>query len=317
MINNIVINGHLGSKNLGDELMLAGLLKGLENSNVTVIAENTDNIGNIQFVQDFKVVKRSLWVLFKEIIRADELIMCGGSNFSDLINTRKYQFIMFYWLSQFTLAKLFGVKTRAEGIEIGPIKSKFSAFLLKCISLVSNNISLRDTDSLKLSNKLGLAKNCEISLTKDLAYKYLDNIQLNNTSNLISYGVISLLDYKLLYGQAVNINSLKNYAKIFFSNTKKLVVLAIDGENDANFTKEIAKSLGLNISILVYDGSNLLECISMIKNASKVMCMRYHGILITNYYNIELLGIAYHPKINRYAKDKHFKGTLLQINQII
>ena len=202
----ILVNGHIGSQNLGDELMLYGLLKKYGNAEITIIAENIKFLDSEDALSNFRIVRRSFYSLIRELLRTDHLIMCGGSNFSDLVNPRKYQVIMFYWLFQFSFAKFCNAKTSALGIEIGPIRYKTSFRILKLMGFVLDEITVRDPDSFNLANDLGINDKCTLSLGDDLAYEYLQSFDVRaNVKN--KYGLISLLDYELLYKKDVSFGS--------------------------------------------------------------------------------------------------------------
>jgi polysaccharide pyruvyl transferase WcaK-like protein len=313
----ILVNGHIGSQNLGDELMLYGLLKKFGDADVTIIAENTEFLDTEGALSNFRIVRRSFFSLIFELIRTDHLIMCGGSNFSDLVNPRKYQVIMLYWLFQFSLAKFCNAKTSALGIEIGPVIHRRSFRILKLMGFVLDEITVRDLDSFDLANDLGLNDKCALVLGEDLAYEYLQSFDIRpNVKN--KYGLISLLDYELLYNKDVSFDSLLSNVKRFTHGLEYIVFLSIDGENDGNINLRVAKELSISYEIVKYDGKNLEYCLSLLSNSSKSYMMRYHALLIAHFFGVVMTGIIYHKKVERFFRYKGIAHeNFLHINDLI
>lgn len=313
----ILVNGHIGSRNLGDEIMLYGLLKKIGDCEVTIITENIEFLDTEEALSNCRIIRRSFYSLIRELLRTDHLIMCGGSNFSDLVNPRKYQFIMLYWLFQFSLAKFFNAKTSALGIEMGPITHKLSFRILKLMGFVLDEIAVRDPDSFDLAKDLGLNVKSTLSLSEDLAYEYLQSFDVC-TEEINKYGLISLLDYNLLYKREVSINSLIADLRAFTVGIEHIIFLAIDGENDLDINLQLAKELSIPFEIVEYNGKNLEYCVSILANSSKSYIMRYHGILISHYFNVNLTGIIYHKKVERFFSYKGIESKkFLHINDLI
>jgi polysaccharide pyruvyl transferase WcaK-like protein len=313
----ILVNGHIGSRNLGDEIMLYGLLKNIDDCDVTIITEHIEFLDTEKSLFNCRIIRRSFYSLIRELLRTDHLIMCGGSNFSDLVNPRKYQFIMLYWLFQFSLAKCFNAKTSALGIEIGPVTNKLSFRILKLMGLVLDEITVRDPDSFDLAIDLGLNVKSTLSLSEDLAYEYLRSFDFC-AEERIKYGLISLLDYNLLYKRDVSFNSLVTDLRAFAVGMEYIIFLAIDGENDVDINLKLAKELSIPCEIVEYNGKNLEYCVSLLANSSKSYIMRYHAILISHYFNVNMSGIIYHKKVERFFTYMGIESKrFLHINDLI
>ena len=167
---NILISGYYGYSNIGDEAILATLIRdlrsilGTEDYNISVLSANpyatstlNDGIFTIQRFDIFSVLR--------EIGRANYVISGGGGLIQDVTSWKS----PLYYLSIIGIAKLLNKKVLIYANGVGPLKYKFNRFLSRLILNKVDKITVRDEDSLKFLNKIGVKK---IQLTVDPIFSF-------------------------------------------------------------------------------------------------------------------------------------------------
>ena len=131
----IVISGYYGSKNGGDEAMLAAMLEVLReeipNLHVTVISLNPEYTKRRHNVD--AVPRPDIWTIIQRIRTADLLISGGGSLLQNVTSGRS----LYYYLAIIFLALLFGRKVMLYAQGIGPIRG---ALAHKLMNLIVNRV---------------------------------------------------------------------------------------------------------------------------------------------------------------------------------
>ena len=128
---NILISGYYGSKNGGDEAMLAAMLEVLRefdgDLNFTVISMNPEYTKRRHHVD--AVAWLNVWAIIKKILSADLLISGGGSLLQNVTSRRS----LYYYLGIIFLAKFFGRKVMLYAQGIGPIRGTLAHKLMNWI----------------------------------------------------------------------------------------------------------------------------------------------------------------------------------------
>jgi polysaccharide pyruvyl transferase CsaB len=160
---NILISGYYGFHNIGDELVLQEIIKGLREQdsslNITVLSADPMYTRKTYGV---KAENRwNLYRIFSSICKAEILISGGGSLLQD--KTSKNGIL--YYLGIIFLGKLFAKKIIVLSQGIGPVNFKRNIYLVKKTLALADYISVRDIESLNVINKIGVNK--EVVLTGD------------------------------------------------------------------------------------------------------------------------------------------------------
>lgn len=150
----ILISGYYGFDNLGDELLLAALLRELEQalpgSQITVLSANpaaTRACHGVDALQrmDFQTVLHG-------VERCDLLISGGGSLLQDGTSGRS----LWYYLGLLALAQSLGKRTMVYSQGAGPLLRPWNRALTRRVLSGVSAITLRDLPSQALLESLGL-----------------------------------------------------------------------------------------------------------------------------------------------------------------
>ena len=169
----IAILGSYGTKNLGDEAILTGIL-GLLNTyfpgtRFTVIGPNPEQIISSHNVTAISAKRtRDLRKKLYVFCSADFLIIGGGGLFQDNRKSNWLKGMIATYVSTAILAKIFGCRIALVGVSIGPIFSSSSKVLMSLLCKISTIIVTRDRESMELALCFG-ADPAKTFLAADLA----------------------------------------------------------------------------------------------------------------------------------------------------
>ncbi|MBD3328705.1 hypothetical protein GF340_05405 [Candidatus Peregrinibacteria bacterium] len=161
----ITICGNYGATNIGDEMILEGILNILKplNADITVLSNDpikTEKEHNVKsahlvpsglrsFVKG--IFSGSIWSTFSEIAKCDVFILGGGGLLTD-----EKPFAIIIWSIQAAVARFYKKPVFCFAQSIGPLKTLFGKFMTKRILVKSKIITVRDYGSYELINKMGV-----------------------------------------------------------------------------------------------------------------------------------------------------------------
>ncbi|SHH48631.1 polysaccharide pyruvyl transferase CsaB [Tepidibacter thalassicus] len=168
----IFIFGYYGFQNIGDEAILSCIIndlrKFISNPKIKVLTYNAeltkkehgvDTISRTGIVQVIKAIKES-----------DLVISGGGSLLQDVTSSRS----LIYYLSLIFFAKLFNKKVMFYNNGYGPVNKKLNKFFIKKILKKVDLITLRDVDSKRELEKVGLRNN-NINVNVDTTFTLMSS----------------------------------------------------------------------------------------------------------------------------------------------
>ena len=141
----VLISGYYGFGNLGDEALLAGMLGGLTDQQVTVLSHKPEETRALHNV----AAAHRVTGLY-ELLRYDALISGGGGLLQDKTSTRSLQ----YYLGVIALAKRLGKRVVVYGQSVGPLSAAGERAVAK--TLQGLPVAVRDEPSQILLDRLGV-----------------------------------------------------------------------------------------------------------------------------------------------------------------
>ena len=152
----IVVSGYYGSKNAGDEAMLAAMIEVLSELdpqvNITVISADPEDTRKRHGVHAVS------WLSLSEIVgalrSADLLVSGGGSLLQNVTSGRS----LYYYLGVIWLAERLGVPVMLYAQGIGPVCGGLARGLMRRIAGDAALITVRDHGSYEEIENLGVKK---------------------------------------------------------------------------------------------------------------------------------------------------------------
>lgn len=313
-----VLVGYHGHKNLGDDIFrkilmnwLATVLK-VTACSVSAkkhsIEQTIFGIKLSTFETPVKRVSRFLWLpIFFKSLKSDYLIFSAGSIF-----TIQPFFIMYVTIYFLKLIRGKSLSVMAVGVSIGPFKNNFARYwCLRSLSLM-DQVLLRDkksSDILKKSNlKIAYTLSYDLALSWYETFPELLSVRSNN-SCLIGlslttrgFGVCAADEHSNICNSVISaIESVIQY-----NDKAELRIFSVCNDStdgDLEICKHLAKRLivsGFKAEIMIYDGNNVDEYLSLIYECSLMIASRMHAGILATGASIPVYQISYADKIKAF-----------------
>lgn len=298
---NILISGYYGSKNGGDEAMLAAMLEVLREEggalNATVISLNPEYTKKRHHVD--AVPWLDVWTIVKKIRAADLLISGGGSLLQNVTSRRS----LYYYLGIIFLAEIFGCRVMLYAQGIGPIRGGLAKWLMNFIVNRVDLITIRDHGSLEELQRLKISRPkifCTADpvlaikpVSLDAGEKILAGHGIKRTGRLIGVSVRSWIDWQSC--QTALAEALDKLAE----TGAQIIFIPMQFPNDIRAAESIA-ALMKNPAAVLDEEFSTSEILSLVGNMSVLIGIRLHALIFAGVMGVPMLGISYDPKIDRF-----------------
>lgn len=298
----ILISGYYGSKNGGDEAMLAAMLEVLRemdgNISATVISLNPEYTKRRHKVDAVKWL--DIFSIVRKILAADLLISGGGSLLQNVTSRRS----LYYYLGIIFLAKMFGCKVMLYAQGIGPIRGTFAQKLMNWIVNRVDLITVRDNGSLEELKNLKISrppifctadpvlaiKPVPLTFGKKILARY--NIQPNK--KIIGVAVRRWMNWQNC--QAALAVALD---KLIDEINAEIIFIPMQFPEDIKAAKSTAE-LMKNPCTVLEDEFSTAEILSLVGCTNVLISIRLHALIFAGVMSVPMLGISYDPKIERF-----------------
>ncbi|MCR5834510.1 MAG: polysaccharide pyruvyl transferase CsaB [Selenomonadaceae bacterium] len=298
----IVISGYYGSKNGGDEAMLAAMLEVLreevEDLSVTVISidpEYTKRRHNVDAVP-----KPDIRKIIQAIRSADLLISGGGSLLQNVTSGRS----LYYYLAIIFFALIFGRKVMLYAQGIGPIRGMFAHKLMNLIVNRVDLITVRDRGSLEELARLEITKPkiyCTADpvlaikpVPLDIGEKILARCSIKREGKFIGVAIRHWMHWDYFRKELATALDL-----LVEKTSAKIIFLPMKFPEDIRAAQSTAKLMKTSAHVLDEE-FNTKEFLSLVGCMDVLIGVRLHALIFAGVMNIPMLGISYDPKIERF-----------------
>ncbi|MBR1580138.1 MAG: polysaccharide pyruvyl transferase CsaB [Selenomonadaceae bacterium] len=301
----IVISGYYGSKNAGDEAMLAAMLEvlgELEDISVTVISVNPDDTKRRHGVN--AVPWLNIFAIVKSIIGADLVISGGGSLLQNVTSRRS----LYYYLGIIFLARLLGRRVMLYAQGIGPIEGAMPRRLMHWIVDGVDLITVRDHGSLEELSRLSITRpriECtadpvlairpaSLMVGRDILRRSGEGKFLDDHSTMIGIAVRRWHGWDRCREQLAR--AADELAHRFHA---RIIFLPMQYPEDVRAAREVADISTVDVDVL--DGEfSTGELLSLVGCMDLLISIRLHALIFAGVMNVPMLGISYDPKIDRF-----------------
>lgn len=301
-MNKILICGYYGFKNVGDEAILQSIVTDLRSikpdidiSVLTYNAEYTRKAHNVNSISRSKIFD-----IIKTIINCDLMICGGGSLLQDITSSKS----LVFYLGLIILAKLFKKKVMLYCNGYGPIKRKTNKLLIKGILSRVDLITLRDFESKKQLEKIGITK--KIKVTADAAFT-MKPVDKERVKEIFKKEAIPL-DKKII---GISIRRWKNDDKVkqvisgmidyFFQKGFNIVLLPMKYPDDLEFSMEVCE-MCTKKPYVIKNFYIPQEVLGIIGEFSLLVGIRLHSLIFAAIQNVPMVGIEYDPKVGSFLE---------------
>lgn len=293
----VVLSGYYGFDNVGDEAILFSIISALrklqKDIEIIVLSNNpeaTERTYGVQAVNRWKMKEVSM-----AIKGADGLISGGGSLLQDQTSMKSIP----YYSGIMQMAKMHKKPVFVYAQGMGPINKGISKLIVRNTLNKVDQITVRDEDSKKLLEDIGIKKS--IGIVPDpvtgldgstFQSSWLESAGLDNYITVSVRDWPSTVDYK----QKI-CDSLDQLAR----NGETIVFIPMHGEHDAKTSKEFAETMKEKSLIAPADLS-IEEKIAVIGHSQLLIGMRLHSLIFSSIFYTPFIAVSYDPKIDAFAK---------------
>lgn len=298
----IVVSGYYGSKNAGDEAMLAAMIEVLSDLdpqvNITVISTDPEDTMRRHGVHAVS------WLSFGDIAgelrSADLLISGGGSLLQNVTSGRS----LYYYLGVIWLAERLGVPVMLYAQGIGPVCGGLARSLMRRIAGDVSLITVRDHGSFEEIENLGIDRPpVEVTADPVLAIHPVDlgigrgilkRAKADGAKPVIGVSVREWRGwehYKQVIAEAADRAAKELDARVVF--------FPMQVPEDVRTAEDIAVRMKAKATVLT-DEFATSELLSLVGNFDLLIAVRLHALIFAGVMGVPMVGVSYDPKIDRF-----------------
>lgn len=328
----IVLCGHYGATNLGDEAIGLSIVQSLrkQHPQAKIVMLSYDPTRTTAFYNKYApelnissvyllplgirsllrgILKGELWRTLKEIRTCDRFVLGGGGLFTD-----ERLFAVFLWGIHAFFANHYKKTLHMIAQSVGPLKSRVGKWVTRKAFSKASFISVRDEESKKMLKSVGI-KN-EITVSTDAVFGL--KIDGKNDKNMVNQEVDKKCIQEGLNSYFVfSVRPWGNKSEYLYKNiiqavqqiSEKYKLLPVFvpfqliKENDQQLLNKIIvqNGLGSQIEVRKYT-DDIFEILNLISGAKFTLGVRLHSLLFSLRVGVPIIGISYSPKIKNFMK---------------
>ena len=281
----VLICGYYGYGNMGDETLLAVIIRELRRRNpsvrICVLSATPEKTRAYHLVD---AVSRFDFSRIAEKMERSEMLLFGGGN---LLQDKTSTHSLLYYTHIMHMAKKHGLKILVYANGLGPIETEKNQTRVKEALALADGISLRDEESFLWAKRFYPERS--LRLTFDPAVLTESAEQCFPYEN---YFVIA--PKKTVPDRTENLVSL--IRSLSDENHLQPVVISLYDTQDLRYAKRIAAQSGAAFCPLRYAE----DCVALLKNASLLISSRLHGLVYASVAACPMMGYSDDKKLFSY-----------------
>ncbi|MDP3976123.1 MAG: polysaccharide pyruvyl transferase family protein [bacterium] len=307
---NVAIFGNYGVKNLGDDLILSGLLAQLEEQGFTAVVfcgfpEQARRQFGVEAHPFFPAGIRSAWKWFtsasyraelgdayRALQNADRVLIGGGG----IVVDRHFKAVLLWWRQLMAIRKS-GKPYQfiANSLEL---RHWWSRWLFKPYLAGAERITVRDRASQALLKSMNLPS----EVVPDLALR--PTLASSAPEKKIC---LALCRWGL---KRSHLDALRSFCQQLQDQNYQLVGLAFQTFQDDD--RQVFARLGLEIPVKF----ELSEVLAELSSAQLLIGMRLHSLILAEHFQTPTIAIAYQDKVKHFMEDREKESQVLHISDI-
>ncbi len=301
-MHNLVVSGYYGSRNGGDEAMLAAMLEVLSELdpklNITVISSDPEDTRRRHGVEAVS------WLDMPGILcvlrKADLLISGGGSLLQNVTSGRS----LYYYMGIIFWAHVLGTPVMLYAQGIGPIYGSFARRMMSWLGNHVDVITVRDHGSLEELESLHIhSPHIECTADPVLAinpvgreagHSILKKYHADGAKPTVGISVREWrgwMHYKEVLAGAVD--------AIVRELDARVVFLPMQYPEDVKAAEAIAAMAQESCTVLE-DEYTTSELLSLVGCMDLMVSIRLHALIFAGVMGVPMIGVSYDPKIGRF-----------------
>lgn len=305
----IMVDAYLDN-NLGDDLMIKLIAKHFSMHHFYLYSDNPAMINT--FADTANITLRATALQKKDLKAIDVYLSLGGSIFQ-LLNWKYYYFRLkkVLLLKQLKRDKK---KVVTLGSNLGPFGSKIGIKIAELELRQNDLITVRDQASYQLIQSFRGIDNCH--LAEDIVYNLHDDLAEKRSG----LGISAYRSIKENENNEENYRALAKISDAYTQRTgKKVYLFAFDSGNEddiaaANAICRLCKHKD-QVVVVPYLG-NHQAFLQAFKSCERMIAIRFHAAVLSDYYHIPFLPVAYSNKMENLTADRKHTGSSLKLAEL-
>jgi polysaccharide pyruvyl transferase CsaB len=290
----ILLCGYYGEHNLGDDALLEVLNKQLPESWQPLITAHDASAVQTLVPNATVVNRRSLKDVLKGIQHVQVVVLGGGSLLQDSTSFRS----LIYYIVLIVVARAKRKPVLLWGQGLGPLKHPCSRFLVSLVLNGATSITWRDTASIQLAKQLGIKTT--MSVAPDPVWTHQMNEHKGGGNIVLCWRPSQLLTDA---GWSVLLQGVDYLSK---SSDRSVTWLAFHANQDVNLLQTLTEK-GLVPNTLAAKSEtvvaeNIEHAEQIFSEASLVIAMRLHALILAIVNQCPTAGLSYDPKVEAAAR---------------
>lgn len=303
----VLIVGHYGGSNTGDEAMLMSLLSVLPRSTKISVVMKDSSLGQPATERVGAIRLRATSIL-RAVTAANMVLLGGGTHFHDDYRGRRlarHYLYMTKYLGVFAVAKLLRKKVYCVGMGFGPFKYRVTKMLSRLTLAFADGISVRDQASLDEAVALGAGHKTVRAF--DLAALMTPSTAYSGSTDR-QYLAVSVTDIPGIEGNFVSgekiIGMLAKSLQALLQlrpevHVKVIVVRGGKREGDLEISERLVSALSkysARVKLVPYT-PDPMAVLNEFRTSLAACVMRYHAGMFAYLAGCRLLLLPYHRKL--------------------
>ncbi len=282
----IFLLGFYGYDNIGDEVLLASILKSLNDQkyNFKVLSYNVKKTAAVHHVT--AVSRGKNLGIIKQIADSDVIIVGGGSILQDITSSKSF----FYYMSILTIGKILGKRIYLLGNGFGPITKWYNRRWLTWFVPHIDGVVARDEEAYQAYLSYGCK---QLFKGVDCAFNYVP--ELKESDAKLPFVAIALRPWR---HSEQTMQVLRRYIVHLNQLGYRVKLVAMKAPDDVVQMQSLLE-VGDNTVAVAHD---LTDVLAAIKNAKLLIGMRLHALILAAAMGTPVVAINYDPKIESFMK---------------
>ncbi|MBN1346937.1 MAG: polysaccharide pyruvyl transferase CsaB [Phycisphaerae bacterium] len=330
----IMVHGFYGAGNLGDEAILAGIVKqlhgGLESVQVMVISQDPEETERLHPVR--AIHRHDLHGQSAALSEADLLVFGGGGLCNDYWSIRPADVLddawgsLAYYLRLPVLARLQGVPVAVYAQGVGPLTGASARRMVRVVFDDAAQITVRDGDSARLVRELGVKVPVEV--TADPAFSLTaDDEEADGVLRASGVPVgerpvigVSVRPFGSITEGRLNLlaRSVGRFAADHDAHVLLLPFCVRGPSADVECCTAFASAMPEGVARTILDAPLTPRgMLGVVGRTDLMVGMRYHASVFAIHRHVPVVSVAYDPKVTSLLAETGSAGlTLLDLNSL-
>lgn len=291
----LVLAGHFGCGNLGDDALMLGFVQRLGSEfDITVMSGAPEETFRHYGLRS--IPRKEMGRFKEEMENADALVFPGGSIFQDVTSVRSAM----YYANLVKIAKRANKKVALVGQGVGPLNKFFGKKAAASAFNAADAIVCRDPQSPFLLKQIGV--NVPVKVGADCAFLLPEpNIKDEGAFQVGSMAAVGIAPRPINGNEKQAVELFGSFARLLFTNGFVPVLIEMDSKFDGPLLNEISKAQGGKVPE-IRRLQTPMQLQGRIARLESVVAVRLHAGILATTVNVPPLMVSYDPKVTAFSK---------------